>query len=1066
MKIFRHLRPRKPDSGWSVAELSLKRPVTAIMFFISMVVIGLIASFRLPLEQFPDVQFPFVFVNAPYPGSTPQEVERTVVRPMEEALATLPGIKRMYGNASADNGNVGLEMDWERDVEVAASNARDRLDAIRDELPEDLQRYFVMKFSTTDQPVLGVRLASKRDLRDAYDLIERELKRRIERLPGVARVEITGVMPNEVEIAIDADRVNAHGLALNELAEKLRAVNFSVSAGLVDEGERRLRVQPVGEVHDLDELRNLVLDNKGLRLGDIADVHLKPQRPDIGRRLEGRPAVGINIFKERNANLVEVGRLAVAEMDEIAKEPSFEGIEIKLLNNQADDVTTSLRHLVEAGGIGLVLSVAVLFFFLRHWPSTLMVTLAIPVCFIMTLGFMYFFGLSLNILTMMGLLLAIGMLVDNAVVVVESIYQEREKFPNDPQRASIVGTRHVAIALSAGTLCHCIVFVPNLFAEKNEISIFMVQIAITISVSLLASWLVAVSLIPMLSARMKTPPAAIAKAGIIHRMQEVYAGFLRWTLIHRGWSLLGILAIVLLSIVPITLTKFDFFPNEAGRRLFLGYEWKGAYTLEQKSAEVGRIEAWLDAHREKLQITQVYSFFSELDDTGTQIQLREDEAGWGEKLRYWWARVGPGEADAALAAKMAELRDTKEVMEEIRKGLPKSARATIGFDVGRGDSGNNTVQVSLVGDSSETLKELGRAVVPVLARNKQLRDVRVDIGDENSELAVRVDRERAAQYGFSAEQVAQFVGIALRGTPLREFRRGETEVPVWLRFAGAEGFSIEDLSGFTLRAPNGTAIPLLSVVNVRIVPAASRISRVDRQTTLQVKANLAEGVTVPEARKLMEEALKDVTMPAGYRYTFDGAFQRDDDASQQMLFNTLIALVMIYIVMAAVFESLLFPAAIMSSVVFSIFGVFWLFAITGTTFSIMASIGILVLMGVVVNNGIVMVEHINTRRRAGLDRTEALVQGSRERLRPILMTMGTAILGMVPLCIEQTSSGDGPPYHPMARAIAGGLAFSTVVSLLFLPTIYAMLDDLRAGTVKLIRRARDRAPLGRPVREG
>ncbi|WP_028919482.1 efflux RND transporter permease subunit [Pseudoxanthomonas suwonensis] len=1017
----------------SVAEFSIRRPVTAVMFFISLLVIGTIAAFRLPLEAFPEVSPPFIFVQLPYTGSTPEEVERTVLRPAEEALSTMAGIKRMESNAKADGAQIFIQFaDWDRDVAIAASEARERLDAIRDELPDDLQRYFVFKFSTTDMPVLRVRLASNSDLTGAYDMIEREFKRRLERIPGVARVQVSGAPPNEVEIAIDQDRLTAHDLSLNELTQRLQAVNFSISAGTISDAGQRLRVQPVGEMTDLQQLRDLPVGPNNVRLGDIADVRLKPARMDYGRRLDGRPAVGLDIFKERNANLVEVSSRALAEVEAIRAQPHLGDVQIKIIDNQGESVTSSLLELAEAGAIGLVLSIIVLWFFLRHWPSVAMVTLAIPICFVMTLGFMYFAGVTLNILTMMGLLLAIGMLVDNAVVVVESIYQEREKYPGNPVLASIVGTRQVAIALSAGTLCHCIVFVPNLFGERNFLSIYLGQIAITISVSLLASWLVAVSLIPMISARLKTPPMVHDPSGLIPRMQRRYAGLLRWTLEHRGWSVLGIILVVLVSFIPIKFTKFDMFGNGEGDQVQLFYQWNGAYTREQMSDEILRVEQFLDANREKYHITQIYSYYSEQEWGGTMVKFDTDK-----------------------------VRDLKPMIELIRKEVPKSARATIGVGSpgggqgGAGQPGQN-VSFQLVGDSTQTLAEIADELIPILGRRPELRDVRVNSGDQNTELKVRVDRERAAAFGFSAEQVASFVGLALRGAPLREFRRGENEVPVWVRFAGAEEYGTEDLSGFMVRAPDGRTVPLLALVDVAVTPSATQVQRTNRQTTLTVQANLAEKVTVPEARKAMEETLKGMSFPAGYTYSFDGgAFQEEDEASAQMMFNLLIALVMIYIVMAAVFESLLFPAAIMSGVLFSVFGVFWLFALTGTTFGIMSFIGILVLMGVVVNNGIVMVEHINNLRRRGMSRTDALVEGSRERLRPILMTMGTAILAMVPIALAQTQlGGDGPAYAPMARAIAGGLAFSTVVSLLFLPTIYAILDDLRNGVARLVRRAR------------
>jgi HAE1 family hydrophobic/amphiphilic exporter-1 len=1015
----------------TLAERSIRRPVTTVMLFVSLFVIGLIAAVRLPLELFPEVTPPFIYVSLPYAGSTPKEVERSLLRPVEDSLATMSGIKAMESSARSDGAGIFITFtDWERDSAIAASEARERIDAIRGELPDDLRRYDVFKWSTNDQAAVELRLTGP-DMVGQHDLIEREFKRRLERLPGVARVEVEGVPENEVEIAIDPDRLGAHGISLNTLTTRLQSLNFSVSAGQISDAGRRLRVQPIGELTDLQELRDLVIDAKGLRLGDIADINLKPERLPYARLVDGRPSVGLDIYKERSANLVSMARAVSDEIERIKAEPAVAGIDVEVTDNQGEAVTDSLLELAEAGAIGLLLSIAVLFFFLRHWASTMMVTLAIPICFVITLGFMYFFGVTLNILSMMGLLLAIGMLVDNAVVVVESIYQERERMPGQPRLASIVGTRHVAIALSAGTLCHCIVFLPTLFGERNFISIYLSQIAITISVSLLASWLVAVSLIPMLSAKLKTPPAVRSEGGLIPRMQQRYARLLRWTLEHRGWSVLGILLIVAVSIVPMTMTKTNMFGGDDAGEIDVFYQWNGSYSKEQMAEEVGRVEAYINANRERFHVTQVYSRYSEQGWARTQLKLDSKDRA-----------------------------QSTAVTEAIRKGMPKSARANIGIGdqggPGAGGGPGKEVEVRLVGDSTQTLQELADEVVPILARRKELRDVRVSAGDSNSELTVRVDRERAAAFGFSAQEVAQFVGLALRGAPLREFREGEDELPVTVRFAGADHFGAEDLQGFTVRAPDGRTVPLLAMVDVAVQPSASEIERNDRQTTLTIQAGLGKDVTMPDARKAMEETLKAVAFPAGYGYSFEGGgFQDDAEAMQQMMFNLAIALVMIYVVMAAVFESLLFPSAIMSGVLFSVFGVYWLFWLTGTEFNIMAFIGILVLMGVVVNNGIVLVEHINNLRRRGMSRTDALVNGGRERLRPILMTMGTAILAMVPIAIGNTQmAGDGPAYYPMARAIAGGLAFSTVVSLLFLPTIYAILDDLRHGSARLLRKAR------------
>src|SRR5690606_37979062 len=571
---------------------------------------------------------------------------------------------------------------------------------------------------------------------------------------------------------------------------------------------------------------------------------------------------------------------------------------------------------------------------------------------------------------------------------------------------------------------HCVVFLPMLFGENNIITIYLSQLAVTISVSLLASWLVAVSLIPMLSARMKTPPAL--KSPFINGMQRRYARLLRWTLEHRGWSVAGILAISLVSAYPMMNTKGGGDDGDDSS-INIYYQWKGAYSKEEMGREVARVEDFVNANRERFHIDKVYSRYS--------------EQGWAFTRLF-------------LDIKDREL--TKQIEEQVREGLPKSARATtgIGWPGGMGSEGQG-VRFSLIGDSTQVLEELAADIVPMLARNPALRDARVDTGDANTELSVRVDRERAAAYGFSAQQVAEYVGMALRGSSLRDFHRDDREIPVNVRFAGADHYGVEDLASFMVRSPGGTEVPLLAMVEVDFNPSASSIQRLNRQTMLRVEAGLAKDVAVTDARASIEQTLATVQFPPGYGYTFDsGSFNINFDGMDQMLQAILIALVLMVVIMAAVFESMLFPVAIMSCVVFSIFGVYWLFWITGTEMNIMAVIGILVLMGVVVNNGIVMIEHINHLRRGGMMRTDALVEGSRERLRPILMTMGTAILAMIPIALNTDTPEGMPPYHPMARAIGGGLAFSTVVSLLFLPTIYAALDGLRRGTARLVRRAR------------
>jgi HAE1 family hydrophobic/amphiphilic exporter-1 len=466
--------------------------------------------------------------------------------------------------------------------------------------------------------------------------------------------------------------------------------------------------------------------------------------------------------------------------------------------------------------------------------------------------------------------------------------------------------------------------------------------------------------------------------------------------------------------------------------MFIGYRLNALYPLPDLKASVDKIEGYLSAHRAEFHIKNIYSRYAE-DATDTFTSILFDK---NDKTRP----------------------SGKVVLEKLRKELPKVPIGEVVFDFNDNGSGSDkTINFSLVGDSGQVLRELSGTVIGILRQVPVLRDVNANQDNGNRELSVRVDREKAKEYGFSANDVAQFIAIALRGMRLKDFHGNESQLPVWLRFRGSDAQTLEDLSDFKVRRPDGTQIPLMSMVQVQTRNASSVIERESRQISLGIKANLADGATSDDARKAIQSAMEGVQLPAGYRWTFGENFNRDDDAGKKMGFNLIIALVLVYVVMCAMFESLIYPAAILTTFIFSIFGVFWLFWITGTTYSIMASIGVLILMGVVVNNGIVMIVHINQLRHTGLHRREALIQGAMDRLRPILMTMGTAILGMVPLCVSNASiGGDGPPYYPMARAIAGGLVFSTLVSLLVLPTIYSLLDDMSLTMKRLLREARGR----------
>ncbi|MEO0580350.1 MAG: efflux RND transporter permease subunit, partial [Pseudomonadota bacterium] len=461
-------------------EFALRRPVTVSMICAAFAVLGCISAWLMPLEEFPDIEWPGFFVLIPYEGSTPEETERLVTKPAEEALATLPGIKRMYSRSKADQAEIWLEYGFNSNARAEAVEARVKLDSIRGNLPSEVRRILVFSGSINDEPIMNLRISSERDLSNEYLLLNRLVKRRLERIEGVAKVELQGVEPPEVLIQLDPGRVAAHNVNLNELATTLERSHFSVSAGLLTSGDRRYTVRPDGEFRSVDQIRALVINERGLRLGDIANVTTRSKKRNYGRHLDGDYAIGIAISKTSGANMVEVADKVNAEVADIGKLPAMSGIQIFDLDNKAQAVRQSLSDLTRAGILGAVFAIVVLYLFLRQMSSTLIVTLAVPFSLLITLCVLYFSGYSLNILTLMGLMLAVGMLVDNSVVVTESIFRARQRDPDNAIAATLAGVREVGLAVMASTLTSICVFLPIVFGEQVDVIVFLMHVGLTI----------------------------------------------------------------------------------------------------------------------------------------------------------------------------------------------------------------------------------------------------------------------------------------------------------------------------------------------------------------------------------------------------------------------------------------------------------------------------------------------------------------------------------------------------------------------------------------------------------
>jgi HAE1 family hydrophobic/amphiphilic exporter-1 len=1017
-------------------DFALRRPVTTLMTFAAVAVIGLVASRLIPLEQYPDISFPFMGVGVPYPGSTPEETEELITRPVEEALATLPGIEEIRSRSSDSDSQFEIRFAWGTDLNTAGFEVRTKLDSVRAQLPKTANRMWMWMASLDSQPVLTVRFSADQDLSSQYDLLDRYFKKPIERLDGVARVELAGVEAREVRILVDPGRLAAHSVDVRQLVRLLETSNFSVGAGQITGNGERLVVRPIGEFRSLDEIRNLVIKGN-VRVGDIASVELVSPEITFRRHLNGRPAVGLDVFKSTQANIVDVVDRVLAVIKKNESLPQFQGVQVFVIDNQAESIRSSLSDLTEAGLIGAALAFAVLFLFLRHWPTTIIVSASVPLSLLVTLAAMYFLGLTINVMSMMGMMLAIGMLVDNAVVVTESVFRHRQLDPGNPQRATLAGVKEVGVATLAGTATCVVVFLPILFGSRNQISIFLTHAAIPICVAMIASLIIAQTLIPMATSRFPAPPPVDARSWIA-RLQDRYTRTLDWSIHHRGWTALALVVVLGLTVglivasarFPGKLLKFDPSAQDAGSQVFLDYHVKGTHPIERVESAVQVMEDHFEKQREALGIKSVYSVYEQGHAHSVIVLKPRDEGG----LR------------------------AQEFIEKAQDSLPEIIIGTPSFKWDDENSiGGQRFSVQLTGESTEKLAVVADDVARMLSSSKGLESVRSEAREGDEEVQIVVNRQRAAALGLTSSDVAQAVAAGMRGDRLREFRGSERELTLRLAFRESDRQSVDDLAQFPIYLPSGMRVPLSAVADFKIARGPRTIERLDRLTSVAVTGNVKKDATLDAVGEDVKALMDNYQLPPGYTWKLGKGFDRQDESTNTMLFNLLLAVAMIYLVMAAVFESTVYPMSIITSIFMAIVGVIWLLFATRTTITFMAFIGVQILIGVVVNIGIVLVAHINELRSTGMERMAAIVQAGRDRLRPILMTTLTASLGLLPLAVgdAQLAVGNGgPSYAPMARSIMGGLLAGAVMSLFVVPAFYVWIDNAAERLKRFTRRTR------------
>ncbi len=1010
-----------------LSDLALDRPVSTVVLLTSLTVLGIVALFQLPLDFMPLVKEPQVDVEVPFPGSHPLESLRDVVLPIEEEVATIPDVKGIRSNAQSGSAFVEVQFEWEADIDLKKMEVREAVERARPRLPAGIGHIRVE--GDTGGPgeggsILQGRISAERDLSESWDLLDRRIRRPLERIKGVARVSLYGVEAQQVRIDLDLDALRRHGVRVDDLLRRVDAANLDLDLGAVRGDVIRYGVRAVGRFRDLGAVRDLPLGPAGARVRDVARVSLEEPRLDYGRHLDRKFAIGIDVSKEPTANTVETVDRLMERIREIERDPALAGIQLLVWLNQGDEIRSSLAGLRNSGMTGGLLAAGVLFFFLRRVRTTLVVSTAIPFSLLVTCGAMYLLGSQFNVLTLLGLMFGVGMLVDNAIVVVENIHR-LEGLGVPPARAARVGARQVTLAVLASTATTIIVWSWLFVIGRSELTIYMGQVALTICLSVACSLLISVTFIPLAAARFAP-----------HR--EVRPGFL------HGPPRARVPEPARLDAAAPPGDPDDAAPARLERR---------DPDLAHREIRRAEVPAARGRHRVPGPRPRHQGGPRGVRESGRVVaDHAQGRPGLREPLLL--VQREPGVHDAGVpAAGRGERGGDRALRRKLQEGLPTIPGVKL--EVGdrewwrRGAEGRRMVAVALHGEDPEYLETLASDVEERLRGLPDSIDVLGPSVQGQKEVRVRVDVEKAASAGLAPREVADAVAFAFRGQRLRRFEgtSGEIEVLVGLPENARPGLAT--LADLPLPLPGGSTVPLASIASVSMARTAPSIRREDRRTTTWVSVQFdEEKVTTEQGKARVAERMEGFALPAGYAWDW-GQWGRDrDEGLGVMLQGVSLSLLVVVLLMAALFESFLQPFAIVITLPLAFFGAFWALWLLGYELDSVGFMGIVILIGIVVNNGIVMVDHVNQLRREGRARADALIEGCGDRLRPVLMTAITTIFGLLPLAFSAFTVA-GAYVDSLAVGVLGGLATSTLFTLLALPVWYTAVEDLGALARKL-----------------
>ncbi|HKS37117.1 MAG TPA: efflux RND transporter permease subunit [Verrucomicrobiae bacterium] len=1025
-----------------LTEFSLRRRITLLVLLMSIVVVGIVATVGIPVELFPrgfTSQSLFVFV--PWQNAPTQEVLDKIALPLEEELSTVRGLDNINSISSLGNCRVFLRFKQGTDMDVAYREVRDRIQRARLHFPDDVDRVFIRKQDASGIPVCVIGLAMDPSLTDPYNLIKREVLQRIERIDGVANVTADGLEEKEIIIELDKQKTEGHGLNIYQLAQALGGDNFTMASGHVRDAGKKFMLRSLASYKSLEELENRPV-TPTVKLKDIARIKYEEPEKRYSVRVNSRPAVAAVIFKEGEANTVEVSARIRKEFKEMEKNPRLASIHMEVLFNQGEVIEESLDKLVESGIVGGVLAAVILFIFLRRFRLTGIITLSIPLSLLIALAVMFFADESLNVLTILALVIAVGMLVDDSIVVAENI--QRMHNEGLPRRAACIrGAGEIALAIMMSTLTTIVVFVPVALVEGQG-QFFLMRLALPLSVSVVASLVVALAFVP-LSVYITLPANDAKQRHVFFRwshakINAVMARFYDLTFervnrfyhdgldffLKRRLDLVLVLVATFAATYFVAIKKIDIVEQQEEEQtgFEIGVEISNEYSYEDIAEYFMAAEKVLEQKKDEYGLKGYFVFYRRL----------------GGRVEGWFDEDKPGKLTA------------KQVGEKLVKELPKKPGIKLHFgreNQAEDAKGREVFVFRLEGDDAGVLDDVVARLEPMILRIDGVLGIRRGEEPSPSEMALVVDRDRANVSSVSPEVIAGLVGYALRGSSLPKFNQDGREIPVRVRFQEKDRESLTDLSSFQIPVEGGGGyIPLSALMSPRVLNTPKHIFRSNKRISRTMTAELKKEVT-REARDRLMALQRQISLPEGVSFSQSRVMSMDEEISN-MMFAGGMSVLFVYLLMGFLFESFILPLSIILTIPLAGIGVAWIHYLTGKDIDFLGVVGAILLVGVVVKNGIVLIDYVIRLRAAGMERTQALLTSSTLRFRPIIMTALTTVIGIIPLTFARPNDM-GLSYKSFGLTLIGGMTTATLLTMLVVPVFYTFFDDARVAFMRVLR---------------